>query len=102
MSRPQAAVAQPVIVTPVGSSVISVNQFEVLRNKMDVDHQRAQEKIVWKKNAPSIKLKGTLTGVNRSAATRLLLDSGATGNLISESKEGKNEGTFHSTTNRLG
>jgi hypothetical protein len=34
------------IVTPVGSSVISVNQFEVLRNKMDVDHQRAQEKIV--------------------------------------------------------
>jgi hypothetical protein len=83
-SRPQAAVAQPMIVTPIGSSVISVNQFEVLRNKMDVDHQRAQEKIVWKKNAPSIELKGTLTGINRSAATRLLLDSGATGNLISE------------------
>jgi hypothetical protein len=74
-SRPQAAVARPVIVTPVGSSVISVNRFEVLRNKMDVDHQRAQERIVWKKNAPSIELKGTLTGVNRSAAT---------GNLISE------------------
>jgi hypothetical protein len=72
------------IVTPVGSSIISVNRFEVLRNKMDVDHQRAREKIVWKKNAPSIELKGTLTGVNRSAATRLLLDSGATGNLISE------------------
>jgi hypothetical protein len=73
-----------VIVTPVGSSIISVNRFEVLRNKMDVDHQKAREKIVWKKNAPSIELKGTLTGVNRSAATRLLLDSGATGNLISE------------------
>jgi hypothetical protein len=83
-SRPQAAVTRPVIVTPVGSSVISVNRFEVLRNKMDVDHQRAREKIVWKKNAPSIELKGTLTGVNRSAATRLLLDSGATGKLISE------------------
>jgi hypothetical protein len=51
---------------------------------VDVDHQKAQERIVWKKNAPSIELKGTLTGVNRSAATRLLLDSGATGNLISE------------------
>jgi hypothetical protein len=51
---------------------------------MDVDHQRAQEKIIWKKNAPSIELKGTLTGINRSAATHLLLDSGATGNLISE------------------
>jgi hypothetical protein len=83
-SQPQAAVAQPVIVTPVGSSVISVNQFEMLRNQVDVDHQKAQERIVWKKNAPSIELKGTLTGVNRSAATHLLLDSGATGNFISE------------------
>jgi hypothetical protein len=73
-----------VIVTPVGSSVISVNQFEVLRNKVDVDHQRAQERIVWKKNTPSIELKGTLTGINRSAATRLLLDSGTTEDLISE------------------
>jgi hypothetical protein len=72
------------IVTPVGSSFISVNQFEVLRNKVDVDHQKAWERIVWKKNAPSIELKGTLIGVNRSAATRLLVDSGATGNLISE------------------
>jgi hypothetical protein len=62
-----------VIVTPVGSSVISVNRFEVLRNKVDVDYQRAQEKITWKKNAPSIELKGTLTWVNRSTATRLLL-----------------------------
>jgi hypothetical protein len=77
-------VARPGIVTPVGSSVISVNRFDVLRNEMDVSHQKAQERTVWKKNAPSIELKGTLTGVNRSAATHLLLDSGATGNLISE------------------
>jgi hypothetical protein len=69
---------------PGGPSIISVNRFEVLRNKIDVDHQRVQEKITWKKNACSIELSGTLIGVNRSAAARLLLDSGATGNLISE------------------
>jgi hypothetical protein len=66
--------------TPGGSSIISVNCFEVLRNKIDVDCQKAQERITWKKNAHSIEL----TGVNRSAVAHLLLDSGAIGNLISE------------------
>jgi hypothetical protein len=56
----------------------------VLRNKIDVDCQKAQERTTWKKNACLIELSGTLTGLNRSAAAHLLLDSSATENLISE------------------
>jgi hypothetical protein len=56
----------------------------VLRNKINVDCQKAQERITWKKNARLIELSRTLTEVNRSAAAHLLLDSSATENLISE------------------
>jgi hypothetical protein len=63
----------------------SQRNFEVLCNKTDVDHQhRIKVHLVEGGNTPSIELKVNLEGKRKTATALAVVDSGATGNLISK------------------
>jgi hypothetical protein len=63
----------------------SQSNFEVLHNKKDVDHQREiKVHLVKGGNAPSIELKVNLEGKRKTTTALAVIDSGATGNLISK------------------
>jgi hypothetical protein len=63
----------------------SQSNFEVLCNKTDVDHQqRIKVHLVEGGNAPLIELKVNLEGKQKNATALAVIDSGATGNLISK------------------
>jgi hypothetical protein len=63
----------------------SQSNFEVLHNKTDVDHQqRIKVHLVKGGNSPSIELKVKLEGKQKIATALAVIDSGATGNLISK------------------